>query len=1030
MKNLSLVILFLLISFVAFGQTPDPDLYCHVTGIVERRLGGDIAPGVRFDVFRVVKSGILIAKGANPSTAVTGTDGSISLYIRRASTACIYADVEGWNRNKQTGTCVAIPDAETAELTDLTPVISVATTINFPTQSGNSGKCLSTDGTTMEWITCAAGSGSGTVTSFSAGDLSPLFTTSEATVTTTPALTFSLTNQSANRVFAGPTTGSAAAPTFRSLVAADIPDLLAVYAATSHAHAATEITSGTLPDARFPATLPIASGVNLTALNASNLASGTVPLGRLSGITNTEVSGSAAIAYSKLNLTGSVVDADINTSAAIALSKLAALTASRALVSSAGGVVAVSSVTATEIGRLSGVTSSVQTQIDAKGDALTTNPLSQFAATASAQLAGVLSDETGSGGGFVRATAPTIAGGTHTAITSFGLRSTGTGAFDLTIDNSENLTAGRTLTIAMGDATRTLTLGGNATLNGGTHSGTNTGDQTSVSGNAGTATALATPRTIGGNSFDGSANITVGSATAGFAVSGGDLALGANNLTITGSIGATGARATKLWAVDGEFTNMITVGGTSLSSTFQGLDTQLTDVAALAYSGNALKVVRVNAGETGFELATAAGGDTPGGSGSEIQYRGGASTLSAVTSSSVSGGQITLADFATVAVDSATTNAAVKVIDLQVSSSGTPAANLGSAIRVGLETTTTANQDASQISTIWTTATHASRTGAIVFSLVNGAAALAEKYRFNGDGFLEFQHVKGIKVGAGANLQVIGPNYLQLGGANIAFYDAAIGTIYFQKNNRNTLEILNATVTETGYPLLSVTGTWNASGVTHDGIKVNVTNTASAAGSRLLNLQVGSTAKVVVTKEAELQIFNGTAPTASITDGVQFYSEDVSSSAEAKVRDEAGNITTLSPHNFSMFQPDPIDPAIPFSYYSKNVYIGKEMSVDWIGVIRELERTSGKQFIIINNLPANQTRNWDDDEEAKRLERQAQRDDWQARKSQRDKEQADFDKLTAQEKEGKQRPADFTEAQPAPYTKRPEPKYISDRKPK
>lgn len=40
---------------------------------------------------------------------------------------------------------------------------------------------------------------------------------------------------------------------------------------------ATQLTTGTLPDARFPATLPAASGVNLTALNASNLASGTIP---------------------------------------------------------------------------------------------------------------------------------------------------------------------------------------------------------------------------------------------------------------------------------------------------------------------------------------------------------------------------------------------------------------------------------------------------------------------------------------------------------------------------------------------------------------------------------------------------------------------------------------------------------------------------------------------------------------------------------------------------------------------------------
>jgi hypothetical protein len=66
---------------------------------------------------------------------------------------------------------------------------------------------------------------SGTVTNFSAGDLSPLFTTSEATTTTTPALSFSLNTQTANTVFAGPTTGGAAAPTFRALVAADIPAL-------------------------------------------------------------------------------------------------------------------------------------------------------------------------------------------------------------------------------------------------------------------------------------------------------------------------------------------------------------------------------------------------------------------------------------------------------------------------------------------------------------------------------------------------------------------------------------------------------------------------------------------------------------------------------------------------------------------------------------------------------------------------------------------------------------------------------------
>ncbi len=57
-----------------------------------------------------------------------------------------------------------------------------------------------------------------------------------------------------------------------------------------------------------------------------------------------------------------------------------------------------------------------------------------------------------------------------------------------------------------------LGLGTLATQDGtfsGTSSGTNTGDQTSVSGNAGTATALQTARSINGQSFDGTADIVI-----------------------------------------------------------------------------------------------------------------------------------------------------------------------------------------------------------------------------------------------------------------------------------------------------------------------------------------------------------------------------------------------------------------------------------------------------------------------------------------------------------------------------------------
>jgi hypothetical protein len=81
-------------------------------------------------------------------------------------------------------------------------------------------------------------------------------------------------------------------------------------------------------------------------------------------VTNTMLAGS--IAYSKLTLTTSIVNGDISASAAIDWSKMANLTASRALVSDGSGDVSASSVTSTELGYVSGVTSAIQTQLNTK----------------------------------------------------------------------------------------------------------------------------------------------------------------------------------------------------------------------------------------------------------------------------------------------------------------------------------------------------------------------------------------------------------------------------------------------------------------------------------------------------------------------------------------------------------------------------------------------------------------------------------------------------------------------------------------
>lgn len=91
-----------------------------------------------------------------------------------------------------------------------------------------------TDGKFAKWDNASqklVGADAGTVTSV--GLSAPgIFTVSGSPVTGSGTLALALATQSANTVFAGPTTGSAATPTFRSLVAADIPDLDAAKIAT------------------------------------------------------------------------------------------------------------------------------------------------------------------------------------------------------------------------------------------------------------------------------------------------------------------------------------------------------------------------------------------------------------------------------------------------------------------------------------------------------------------------------------------------------------------------------------------------------------------------------------------------------------------------------------------------------------------------------------------------------------------------------------------------------------------------------
>ena len=91
----------------------------------------------------------------------------------------------------------------------------------------NQSSPLSTTEVDSNWDTIesslnAKGTGDGTVTSVSVGNLSPLFTASVATGSTTPVVTYAQVSQNQNRVLASPD-GTSGVPTFRAITSNDLP---------------------------------------------------------------------------------------------------------------------------------------------------------------------------------------------------------------------------------------------------------------------------------------------------------------------------------------------------------------------------------------------------------------------------------------------------------------------------------------------------------------------------------------------------------------------------------------------------------------------------------------------------------------------------------------------------------------------------------------------------------------------------------------------------------------------------------------
>jgi hypothetical protein len=105
------------------------------------------------------------------------------------------------------------------------------------------------------------------------------------------------------------------------------------------------------------------------------------------------------------------------------------------------------------------------------------------------------------------------------------------------------------------------------------------------------------------------------------------------------------------------------------------------------------------------------------------------------------------------------------------------------------------------------------------------------------------------------------PNALQtyLSTAPVTFTSAA-------NPSTSTLTLTGATALTTSHPVLNMTQTWVTVGTTYTGMILNVTNTASAAASLLMDLQVGGASKFSV-REDGLGTFAGAISAVHVTTG-------------------------------------------------------------------------------------------------------------------------------------------------------------------
>lgn len=438
-------------------------------------------------------------------------------------------------------------------------------------------------------------------------------------------------------------------------------------------------------------------------------------------------------------------------------------------------------------------------------------------------------------------------------------------------------------------ARTTLGLGTLATQSGtfsGTSSGTNTGDQTiSLTGDVtGTGTGsfaatIANSAVTLAKMADMATASILGRNTAG---TGAPEVLSASTTKTLLSLNNVENTALSTWAGTSNITTLGTIStgvwsGTEIAATKGG-----TGLTAL---GTALQQLRVNAGGTALEYFTPSagsgdisdGGNTTGAAvtigtndafGLNLETTG--VTRIAITGAASTGGQVTITNV------TANTNTVSDGLTIQTNSTGTAAASFGGGILFQGESSTTDSQDMVRLSAIWTTATHASRASALVYSDVTAAGALTERFRFTPSSMTT---AASYTIGNSSNSTTIGgaggtvslsstsssTAAIQIIASNNGTGGVTFGNSSFTSTtlNKKAIQIMDSYSAASGtgtFAALSILTTFNmtgtASGVQR-GIHINPTLTSlTAATFRALDIEANNAAAIGVYQSGSSTINN------------------------------------------------------------------------------------------------------------------------------------------------------------------------------